>query len=548
MFQRSFLPFIIIAFLTAGAGCYESSPKTQPGDGSESDLSDDGVRADDDRMDEVPIDDWRWEDGSWEDWIPEDLPVEEEVVNPCHVEGDLPCPAVCQTAPTGGEIGAACTSSASCDYAAHCLPEQVESFDGEIYVDLYGGACVLYGAGPEACDPAVPEICPDGSRCVFMGSAMGQDFYGCWDSCEPVDTSGNPYEYNCGCRVGYACSLTRKICLSGCSNDRLCCEGWSDLDGDTTKEADEIVVKEGCTNVCDEGGLFEGDEACICSVSFKCTNEGDPSARWGGPCVGDAWCPPDGTCYNEFNYRDEEMGETLFPGGYCVKEACQYVGRGCSDFGGACANLGTGSHPLYYCVGACHTGRELNDPLYECRTTPGEEQACVPVDPGFWLSAPPAGEDGYCWPGNFPGSEKAIGAPCESDDECVSPFGLGMCFDIDRAAMTPFCSVSCNEASASHASLCGGNDGSGTATGACWSGLCWEACAEPGGSLGSNSCSSPDNACYHTATMGTYVVVAGGLNVPPGICLPACTSDSWCEDFWGVSGVACNTINGVCGG
>jgi hypothetical protein len=544
--RKHFVLFALCVIMMPAAGCYDSSPKTPAGDGHERDPAADDWRADDWRTDDWAFDDWTWDDWTFDDWTWEDWYPDPIVDDPVVPDTDVPCPAVCQTPPESGEIGAACVSSATCDHAAECITESVESFNGEMYFDSYGGTCVLYGEGTLGCDPAMPATCPDGSGCIFMGSYMGMDYHGCWDSCEPADTSGNVYDYNCGCRVGYACSLTEGICLSGCSHDRECCERWWDLNGDYARQADEVVVREGCTNTCDNGGLFLGGHPALCMVSFGCINNGDPSARWGGPCEGDAWCPPDGTCWDEFNYRDETTGESLFPGGYCIKEACNFVGRGCSAFGGACANIGSIADPIFSCLGACHAGKELSDPSYECRTAPGEEQACLPVDPAIWLSPPPGGEDGYCWPGNFPGGGKAIGEPCGSDEECVSPYGLGMCLDINPPTMTPFCGAYCSEASAIATSLCGGNDGSGIATGACWLEICWEACGDAGGPLGSSGCSSPDNACYPTSMMGTFVKVGSGLSIPVGICVPRCLNDAWCEDMWGMP-MACDTTSGVCG-
>ena len=85
-----------------------------------------------------------------------------------------------------------------------------------------------------------------------------------------------------------------------------------------------------------------------------------------------------------------------------MRDACNYVGRGCSDFGGACANLGTDRNPLYECVGTCHSDRPIYAPDYECRISPGEEQTCIPVDDSFWYTPPADGSDGYCWPASFP--------------------------------------------------------------------------------------------------------------------------------------------------
>jgi hypothetical protein len=468
------------------------------------------------------------------------------------VEPDTLGPAACEGVPSGGEIGAACVSAATCDHAASCLSESQEFFNGERYVDDYQGNCVLYGAGAEGCDPAVITTCPAGSVCLYMGSAMGQEYYGCWDACAPVDTSGNPYDYSCGCRIGYECSLTAGACMSGCSHDRECCERWWDLNGDYSRQPDEVVVKEGCTNTCDNGGLFDDTTPAPeqCTVSFSCVNNGDATNVWSGACEGDAWCPADGRCLDEFWYTDDTTGEPYYPGGICIKDACNYVGRGCTDNAGACADLGTADDPFYACVGTCHFGREITDTDFECRTAEGEEQACVPVDSDFWYTPPSDGSDGWCWPPYNAGGSTVMGGTCTEDSDCVSPYGIGTCLEF-TLEMTPFCGVYCSNSSATNMALCGGDidpddPDVNTATGACWSGLCWESCPDPTAALGENGCSSVDNACYPTSLFGTYVYVGTGLDVPTGICIPKCTNDAWCADMWGMP-MTCNTTTGVCG-
>ena len=519
------------------SGCYTSTPPGGPEDGS-----------DDPRAQE----DWSWPDYDY-DWRMDDLPWEIDfdldiLPPPPDMEIDEPppdltppCPPQCLTIPVDGEIGSGCVTPAQCDFGAMCYTEDIEFYSGEMYVNNPGGQCMIIGAGTEGCDPDVPATCPTGSHCIYAGSSLGQDYYGCFDACEPVDTSGRMYEFNCGCAVGYACSLTAGVCMSGCSNHRFCCERWWDLNGDYTRGDGEVVVKEGCTNVCDNGGLYDEPprDPGPCAVTFDCINNGDPTNTWGGPCEGDAWCPADGRCMDEFH--------SAMPCGYCMKEACNYVGRGCSEFGGACANLGYSTDPTYACVSTCRFGKTLDDPDYACGGLPGCEQACVPVDTDFWHTPPAGGDNGYCWPGNFPGGEVRIGGPCAGDDDCDSPFGLGTCMTWPSIDMTPFCSATCNVTASEDYALCGGDDGTGTAEGGCWSSICWEGCDNPDGALGSNGCTqSTAMACYDESLFGTYLTVDDGLETPDGICIPACTGSAWCADFFGMP-MNCDTDTGVCG-
>lgn len=544
-FKTTALFFVtLIVFFSGCGGCYQSTPSNQPQDGS-------------DEQEEWPWpdDDWRRDDIPGEpnfdlDVVPPppDMDIADDYREDDPTEPDLspPCPPECLTIPEDGEIGAACVTPADCEYGAMCYSESVEFFQGEMYVSGYGGQCLLIGAESEGCDPMVPATCPSGSLCVFSGSSMGVDYYGCFDACEPMDPFWEPYDYNCGCREGYRCDAG--ICVDGCSNDRECCEIWRDLNGDYARQVDEVIVKEDCTNVCDNGGLYDEppEHPGLCAVSFDCINYGDPSTRCGDPCEGDAWCPPGGRCLDEFHYG--------IPCGYCTIDDCNLVGHGCEECGGLCLNLGYPDDPDYICVPTCHFGKMPGDPDYECRTAPpGCEHACWPIEDSMWHTPPDDGSDGYCWIGNFPGGDSPIGSACEEDEECVSPFGLGTCWNFTAyVPMAPFCSAACHETASEEYAICGhdlypDDPEDNTATGACWSHYCWEGCDNPDGPLGSNGCTQSEAmACYETFLFGSYITAGDGLDVPPGICVPACMDNAWCADFFGMP-MSCNTETGVCG-
>ncbi|MFH1436998.1 MAG: hypothetical protein ABIJ56_14915, partial [Pseudomonadota bacterium] len=379
-------------------GCYTSTPPGGPEDGSDDSR---------DREDwPSPEYDWGVDDIPWEidfdlDVLPP--PPDMEIDEP---PPDLPppCPAECLPVPVDGQIGAPCTSSADCDFGAECYTEEIEFYGGEMYVNNPGGQCLIIGAGSEGCDPDVPATCPFGSKCMHAGSSMGMDYFGCFDQCVPMDPMWEPYKFNCGCRSGYRCDLNTGICMSGCAHDRQCCENWVDLNGDFMRSADEVVVHDDCTNVCDNGGLYDeppGDPE-YCTVTFDCINYGDPSASCGDPCVGDAWCPEGSRCLDEFRYD--------IPCGYCIIDACNYFPVECEECDGECANLGSSTDPFYMCVKPCLFGKTIDDPEYECRTgPPGCEFACLPVEDRFWHTPPGDGSDGFCWVGNFPGGDRPIG-------------------------------------------------------------------------------------------------------------------------------------------
>ena len=109
-----------------------------------------------------------------------------------------------------------------------------------------------------------------------------------------------------------------------------------------------------------------------------------------------------------------------------------------------------------------------------------------------------------------------------------------------------FCTVFCSRRAAEDFMVCGDDDGTGAASGACRSGICLEACDVPGGELGSNGCTqSLEMACYPSSLVGE-VSVGAGLVPPPGLCIPRCETAEGCEATWGVAPLTCNPVTGLC--
>ncbi|MBW2262904.1 MAG: hypothetical protein JRG91_13085, partial [Deltaproteobacteria bacterium] len=464
-------------------------------------------------------------------------------------------PPVCLNAPPDHDrFGQPCISEMDCGSGNRCLTESVMVYDGETYVSWLGGTCALWGADEAGCNPDDPTTCPSGTSCVYFGSSGGSDYYGCVDACRSTDTSWNPYDWNCGCREGYRCDMVFEACLPGCMNDRECCEVWEDLDEDYQREDGEVYFDDDCTNWCD-GDDEDEYPAVDCMASFACVNMGDPDATWLSPCLFDSDCPVDATCLNEVWYTDPETGDPLYPDGLCRKDACHLIGRGCgvhADLAGDCVNLGTTSDPEYTCTPTCQTScvdpdSTANPCRHPDRTHP---YVCQPYDPTRWF--PASAQDGLCLPATVPttppGNDMYTG--CSEDSDCASPLGLGRCLELMGKA--GFCSASCSQNLAETCIICGAAPStSDMPPGVCALGTCLPSCGTPSGAVGANGCPTgtglPAFACYPgDGSYGGSVYRDPWSAMPPGFCIPACTTTADCGLLW--SGVvSCNTTSGVCG-
>jgi hypothetical protein len=457
---------------------------------------------------------------------PDRVPPEVIDTGPVDVDEEPP-PNLCTDPPPDGPVGRPCISDIDCAEDLECWPETIEVYDGEAYVAYLGGYCARARAGDGACIPHVPDSCPRGALCFRAGYDPDErPVHACMDECAPADEYRVPFDDNCGCREGYQCWFKERICVPGCSNDRQCCEVWDDEDEDGERDEGEVTLVEDCTSICDDDGGPGG------AATYRCTNPGSPGARFGDPCDHHSGCPRDGLC---LRLIDPVVFTVEYPGGYCYKERCDLVGRGCGDLGGCVIVVNARGEEDHNCVKPCHTGTEPGDGEHPCRSAPADQrEACIPAV--GYLDSTDA--DGMCWTGSFNDvTTENLGAACSSDEDCYSPLGLGECWNV---AMEKSCSIRCNEHLEADLSICGP---AGSAV--CWKMTCLAACDTPGGALGANGCPYPDLACYPAAPHAADIIVPRGSVIPPGICLPACPSDAWCGAIF--SGLDhCNTTSGMC--
>lgn len=560
MKKKLSLLFLIGAVLT---GCYKSGPPTITDLDTDTDGTDplpdadiDGDDAPDVRPDypdmDIPDDvdcdqvicidcECQCPDGSWQPWggcysVCEPIP---ECPNECPPGYCTSCtqPPECPDGPPDGPMGDPCMRNGDCESAGECYSENVQFYEGEAYTYWLGGYCTLSGAGSEGCDPSVPSSCPEGSVCIYLGEYMGYEWHGCFDACTPADSTNTPYDWACGCREGYECDLTTGACFPGCSHDRECCEFWTDDNYNGNREPGEVIFYPECEAACDN------ELGPDCKASYTCIYPGNDEAVIGDRCEHDYQCTPKGACLSSL-YTDPATGDPYYPGGYCSVMNCQYNGRECLPYGGVCANMGGEDYTTFMCVRPCDVGTSPETHGYKCRSTPVEEaQACMPAWSSAFIEDPPGGEDGYCWFGNFPGGSKILGETCRDDEECDSPFGLGMC--VEWFGSMHFCSTSCNEKLVNEHLICGEAGGDGIATGICAWNMCWEGCSDLSSPPGENGCSNSEMACAPLYIIGSSTYVPEGSTRPQGLCMPPCSTDTWCQTYFGPSR-RCDTDTGSC--
>ncbi len=267
------------------------------------------------------------------------------------------------------------------------------------------GACVL-GSATE---------CNDCSRCVDFGIFDDGAHLGeCRATCD-ADLSGRG-----GCVGSFACERGELACLEACavSLDGVDSCQFTFEDRDADPDTRETIVDEGIDfpRTCNE-------------ATGLCETIGRMGATAGDDCVTDFDCEDDGTCVRS----DATEPITTLSDGYCIRRGCNETDLPCRE-GDVCA------HSLFElpggaCMQGCEVGAETMDS--ERLGAAGGHPECGANEACFWdgthrLSDP---LNGACYPGNYNDVPAYnVGAECQRDDECWSPFGLGRCLFLDDEA------------------------------------------------------------------------------------------------------------------
>jgi hypothetical protein len=342
----------------------------------------------------------------------------------------------------GGEdgFGAPCERATDCagrlfcdreldqSYAARNLPRGVDEVPSAVFPD---GVCAPIPAGPydpsgvDSCDPLAPPThqgCGDDGTCIALGISR-QTWVACRPNCEPsADASG------CGRRF-YTCDFDLRACVEGCQSDEECRLLLVDADGDG--RADALA--------------YDDASAAECDVrTYRCTHPGSNVGRTGDPCERLDDCERDGACVQPA----QTFADHRFPGGMCTKVGCDVDGRECTGDGAVCARLRSWSPGLLTapsCLQGCTVGAE---PEADRVGTRGHGEGCRDGYRCHYNGGSGAAS-GVCVGGNYNGvTEDNLGAACETEADCYSPFGLGGCLQLrvgDIRAPRGTCSIlDCN--------------------------------------------------------------------------------------------------------
>ncbi|MGD8860833.1 MAG: hypothetical protein PVI30_12555 [Myxococcales bacterium] len=336
----------------------------------------------------------------------------------------------------GGEFGAGCESTAECADGLFCdeeidlsfpadgLPPGVDDVPSSAFP---GGLCTPFPAsgydptGEDSCDPLAPvgaQGCGDDGVCIALTIGM-QTLVACRPACDPAAPDAG-----CG-RFGYTCNFDSGACVEGCQSDEECRLQLVDSDGDGVADTQ----------------AYDDETEAICSPdSFRCELPDPGPGETGDPCDRLDECEADGLCLDPL----QPVVGHPFPDGFCTKRGCDVDGRECGGDGAVCTQLrpwsdSNSSIPL--CMTECTVGAEDEADVvgsdghgegcrsgYRCHYNGGEDA-----------------EDGVCVGGNYNDIEESnVGAACEEDADCYSPYGLGGCLFLSVAGIqgpTGICSI-----------------------------------------------------------------------------------------------------------
>ena len=297
--------------------------------------------------------------------------------NVCNLE------AGCVFPPANGVVcddDSACTSSDVC-FGGACTGQGVTCDDGDI--------C----NGTETCAPAfgcefgTALSCGDGNSCTT-------------DSCDPVE--GCTYVLNTAdCSDGNLCT-TGDQCVSGacvgqeplgCSDGNFCTDDGCDTENGCTHEANTAPCNDG--NACTEGDVCDG-ASCKAGAGVTCDDS--------NPCTSDV-CDSEMGCMYTDNTSPCNDGNACSTGDVCSEGVCVSGADTCECQTSAdCTDDGDACNGTSFCDTATFT----------CKTIPGTEVICSPLNDSLCSANTCVPETGQCM--MLPAS---VGAPCDDEDVCT---------------------------------------------------------------------------------------------------------------------------------
>ena len=333
-------------------------------------------------------------------------------------------------------IGSACTSDKQCGSKLFCdrvidvsfgadnLPRGVDEVPSELFP---GGSCTPVPsapagsgtAGADTCDPTLPQAsqgCGSDGVCDVLSVDSQTTLLACRRRCDPASAQNE-----CG-RFGYACDFELGACVEGCQSDEECRLRLLDSNGDGA--ADALAYDDTSKAVCDP-------------ESFRCVHHGSASSMTGDACERLDDCAQDGFCLDPL----QPFVGMSFPGGACTKLGCDLPGRECDGDGTVCTRLRSWSPGVVApeaCFPTCQLGAE---PEADQLGVDGHGQGCRPGYRCHYNGGLRTGE-GVCVGGNYNAvTDNNVGAACQNDADCYSPFGLGRCLalsvgDVSSASAT----------------------------------------------------------------------------------------------------------------
>lgn len=332
------------------------------------------------------------------------------------------------------EFGDKCERSSDCDVGLVCDPEIDVSYEvaglplrerSIVAPRFPSGVCTPMAAAPfdpngaASCIPGVlasEQGCGDDGVCVPVTVATEQ-VVACRPGCDPSDKEP------CGGRFGYACDFESRACIEGCQSDDECRLQLTDADSDGLPD----------------GLKYDGESEATCDTkTFRCVHDGSDGGPVGSPCERLDDCDPDGLCLDPL----QTFANTPFPGGYCTKLGCDQPGRECGA-GAVCERLRPLRAALLtdpVCLQSCDVGEE---PAADRVGVDGHGAGCREGYACHYNGG--TGSKGVCVGGNYNAvTTNNVGAACDSDDDCYSPFGLGTCMVLavgDVEAASGVCTV-----------------------------------------------------------------------------------------------------------